>query len=224
MSETSRREAFQETIARAQAAFLSGGRRRGIDELWRAEALARGDPELLVRLRAALDEAAPLVGQTKDFELLRRTTMEAGATTSSQKESFGNAGATAAAEAPDAVVIAVAGWYPDPGGEPHWRYWDGSAWTAHTTPMEEHGDADEPDRSMEAHGEVRLSSAEQEQSHQSVEENVANQPDTQDDVANIDRMLDQLTRLGELRTASVITDEEFAAQKARILDLYRVPR
>lgn len=32
-----------------------------------------------------------------------------------------------------------------------------------------------------------------------------------------DDMIAQLTRLGELRSAGVLTDEEFAAQKARIL-------
>ncbi|ODU06410.1 MAG: hypothetical protein ABS81_04685 [Pseudonocardia sp. SCN 72-86] len=30
-------------------------------------------------------------------------------------------------------------------------------------------------------------------------------------------VLDQLTRLGELRAAGVLTDDEFAAQKARVL-------
>jgi hypothetical protein len=32
-----------------------------------------------------------------------------------------------------------------------------------------------------------------------------------------DDMLEQLTKLGQLRDAGVLTDEEFAAQKARIL-------
>ncbi len=25
------------------------------------------------------------------------------------------------------------GWYPDPGGSPQFRWWDGSAWSAHTS-------------------------------------------------------------------------------------------
>lgn len=35
--------------------------------------------------------------------------------------------------------------------------------------------------------------------------------------ADTDDMLNQLERLGKLRDAGVLTDEEFAAQKARIL-------
>lgn len=34
---------------------------------------------------------------------------------------------------------------------------------------------------------------------------------------SVDEMLDRLTRLGELRAAGILTEEEFAAQKARIV-------
>jgi hypothetical protein len=33
----------------------------------------------------------------------------------------------------------------------------------------------------------------------------------------VDEMLDRLTRLGELRAAGILTEEEFATQKARIV-------
>lgn len=29
----------------------------------------------------------------------------------------------------------AAGWYPDPNGAPHQRYWDGAQWTGHTAPQ-----------------------------------------------------------------------------------------
>jgi hypothetical protein len=32
------------------------------------------------------------------------------------------------------VSGATPGWYPDPSGQAAWRYWDGSAWTAHQSP------------------------------------------------------------------------------------------
>lgn len=35
--------------------------------------------------------------------------------------------------------------------------------------------------------------------------------------SDLDEMLERLTRLGELRAAGVLTEEEFAAQKARIV-------
>jgi uncharacterized RDD family membrane protein YckC len=33
------------------------------------------------------------------------------------------------------VRSAPAGWYPDPGAGPWWRYWDGAAWTHHVAPQ-----------------------------------------------------------------------------------------
>lgn len=38
-----------------------------------------------------------------------------------------------------------------------------------------------------------------------------------DDVPSVDDMLARLTQLGELRAAGVLTEDEFTAQKARIL-------
>lgn len=38
------------------------------------------------------------------------------------------------AESEQAHAQAEAGWFPDPQGGPMMRYWDGSAWTAHTSP------------------------------------------------------------------------------------------
>jgi hypothetical protein len=32
------------------------------------------------------------------------------------------------------MSTAAPGWYPDPSGQAAWRYWDGSAWTAHQSP------------------------------------------------------------------------------------------
>jgi hypothetical protein len=42
-------------------------------------------------------------------------------------------------------------------------------------------------------------------------------PPTTSASSGADQMLDQLRKLGELRDQGVLTDEEFAAQKARIL-------
>jgi len=33
---------------------------------------------------------------------------------------------------PAGPVFVPAGWYPDPGGTAHWRWWDGAKWTEHT--------------------------------------------------------------------------------------------
>lgn len=42
-------------------------------------------------------------------------------------------------------------------------------------------------------------------------------PSTQQPAVDVDRLHGELTKLGELRQAGLLTDEEFAAQKARLL-------
>jgi hypothetical protein len=52
---------------------------------------------------------------------------------------------------------------------------------------------------------------------QYAEPQYAQPPPTTSASSGADEMLDQLRKLGELRDQGVLTDEEFAAQKARIL-------
>lgn len=39
-----------------------------------------------------------------------------------------------AGQSGDSQTNPPANWYPDPSGQPQWRYWDGSSWTDHYAP------------------------------------------------------------------------------------------
>jgi hypothetical protein len=58
---------------------------------------------------------------------------------------------------------------------------------------------------------------EQAYQQQTYEQQAYEEPAAPPPAASTDDMIEQLRRLGELRDQGVLTDEEFAAQKARIL-------
>jgi hypothetical protein len=106
--------------------------------------------------------------------------------------------------------MADACWLPDPTGGHELRYWDGTTWTEHISDQGITGmappspDLPPPDAAPPPPSPSGAAFG-------------APQPPPAPAAAPQPDLVEQLRKLGDLRDAGILTEEEFAAQKAKLL-------